>query len=82
MLPNYLNLDNLLPLRWNPDAIVFNSSQQYGTPSYWMQQYFRESSGATLHNITLQTNLSASIIASAISWQNSEDNRDYLKIKV
>nr|TKW22660.1 hypothetical protein SEVIR_4G242900v2 [Setaria viridis] len=21
---------------WNPDAIVFNSWQHYGTPSYWM----------------------------------------------
>lgn len=23
--------------RWNPDAIVFNSWQSYGTPSYWVQ---------------------------------------------
>ena len=23
--------------RWNPDAIVFNSSVWYGTPSYWNQ---------------------------------------------
>lgn len=22
---------------WNPDAIVFNSWQSYGTPSYWVQ---------------------------------------------
>ncbi|KAK9266548.1 hypothetical protein L1049_001592 [Liquidambar formosana] len=68
--------------RWNPDAIVFNSSQLYGTPSYWMQQFFRESSGATLLNSTLQMNSSTSIIASAITWQNAEDNRDYLRIKI
>nr|CAB3468192.1 unnamed protein product [Digitaria exilis] len=36
---------------WLPDAIVFNSWQQYGTPSYWMQMLFRESSGAVLHPI-------------------------------
>uniref|UniRef100_A0A0E0MJ88 non-reducing end alpha-L-arabinofuranosidase n=2 Tax=Oryza punctata TaxID=4537 RepID=A0A0E0MJ88_ORYPU len=34
---------------WNPDAIVFNSWQQYGTPSYWMQTYFRESSGSIVN---------------------------------
>ncbi|OEL27672.1 hypothetical protein BAE44_0011309 [Dichanthelium oligosanthes] len=33
---------------WNPDAIVFNSWQQYGTPSYWMQTFFRESSGSAI----------------------------------
>lgn len=70
--------------RWNPDAIVFNSWQQYGTPSYWMQQFFSESSGATLHNTMLVTNSSAStsIIASAITWKNSEDDKDYLRIKI
>ncbi|PWZ32930.1 Alpha-L-arabinofuranosidase 1 [Zea mays] len=37
--------------RWNPDAIVFNSWQHYGTPSYWMQTIFRESSGAMIHPV-------------------------------
>lgn len=67
--------------RWNPDAIVFNSSQQYGTPSYWVQRFFMDSSGATLLNSTLQTNSSA-LIASAIIWQNSIDSKNYLKIKI
>ncbi|KDP35692.1 hypothetical protein JCGZ_10878 [Jatropha curcas] len=67
--------------RWNPDAIVFNSAQQYGTPSYWVQRFFMDSSGATLLNATLQTNSSA-LIASAIIWQNSVDNENYLKIKI
>ncbi|CAM0884957.1 unnamed protein product [Alopecurus aequalis] len=39
--------------RWMPDAIVFNSWQQYGSPSYWMQTFFRESSGALIHPITV-----------------------------
>lgn len=26
--------------RWNPDAIVFNSLQSYGTPSYWLQTMY------------------------------------------
>ncbi|XP_022766566.1 alpha-L-arabinofuranosidase 1 isoform X2 [Durio zibethinus] len=68
--------------RWNPDAIVFNSSQVYGTPSYWVQHFFTESSGATLLNATLQTNSSTSLVASAITWQNSEDDQTYIRIKV
>ncbi|THG12558.1 hypothetical protein TEA_005220 [Camellia sinensis var. sinensis] len=66
--------------RWIPDAIVFNSFQQYGTPSYWMQHFFIESSGATLLNSTLKANSSSSLVASAIAW--SEDDKNYLRIKV
>ncbi|CAK7340313.1 unnamed protein product [Dovyalis caffra] len=66
--------------RWNPDAIVFNSSTHYGTPSYWVQKFFRESSGATLLDAKLQTNYST-LVASAITWQNSVDGETYLKIK-
>ncbi|KAG6769032.1 hypothetical protein POTOM_024647 [Populus tomentosa] len=66
--------------RWNPDAIVFNSSMHYGTPSYWVQKFFRESSGATLLDANLQTN-SSSLVASAITWTNSVDGETYLKIK-
>nr|KAJ0188349.1 hypothetical protein LSAT_V11C900476550 [Lactuca sativa] len=39
--------------RWMSDAIVFDSSQSYGTPSYWMQHFFKESNGATLLKSTL-----------------------------
>ncbi|CAL9220318.1 unnamed protein product [Arabidopsis halleri] len=64
--------------RWNPDAIVFNSSHLYGTPSYWVQRFFAESSGATLLNSTLKGN-STSLVASAISWKNN--GKDYIRIK-
>ncbi|KAK6942092.1 Alpha-L-arabinofuranosidase, C-terminal [Dillenia turbinata] len=66
--------------RWNPDAIVFNASQSYGTPSYWVQRFFTESSGATLLNTT--TDNPSSIVASAIAWKDSENNNEYLRIKV
>ncbi|KAB1200621.1 Alpha-L-arabinofuranosidase 1 [Morella rubra] len=68
--------------RWNPDAIVFNSSQLYGTPSYWVQRFFTESSAATVLETTLQTNISSSLIASAITWQNSTNFNTYLRIKI
>ncbi|OIW03236.1 hypothetical protein TanjilG_08398 [Lupinus angustifolius] len=68
--------------RWNPDAIVFNSYQLYGTPSYWVQLFFAESSGATLLNSSLHPIASNSLLASAITWQNSVDGRSYIRIKV
>ncbi|PHT37177.1 Alpha-L-arabinofuranosidase 1 [Capsicum baccatum] len=68
---------------WTPDAIVFTSSQVYGTPSYWMQHFFKESNGATLIDSTLQdNNLSNSLIASSIKWRNETDDNDYIRIKV
>eukprot|EP00268_Persea_americana_P027114 TRINITY_DN2659_c0_g2_i1.p1 TRINITY_DN2659_c0_g2~~TRINITY_DN2659_c0_g2_i1.p1 ORF type:complete len:671 (-),score=106.03 TRINITY_DN2659_c0_g2_i1:159-2171(-) len=77
--PLFVNDNNR---RWNPDAIVFNSWQQYGTPSYWVQYFFKESSGATLLPATFQANSSNSLVASAITWQNSENNNYYLRIKI
>ncbi|XP_052138152.1 alpha-L-arabinofuranosidase 1-like isoform X2 [Oryza glaberrima] len=65
---------------WNPDAIVFNSWQQYGTPSYWVQTYFRESSGSVIHPITISSRYSDSLAASAITWQDSEDI--FLRVKI
>ncbi|CAA7033872.1 unnamed protein product [Microthlaspi erraticum] len=66
--------------RWNPDAIVFNSSHLYGTPSYWVQQFFTESSGATLLNSTLSGDSSSYLVeASAISFH--ANGSDYIQIK-
>ncbi|KAI5381406.1 hypothetical protein KIW84_UN0753 [Lathyrus oleraceus] len=54
---------------WIPDAIVFNTYQNYGTPSYWLQQFFIDSNGAIFLNSTLY-NSSSSIVASAIQYTN------------
>ncbi|KAI3899813.1 hypothetical protein MKW92_036678 [Papaver armeniacum] len=48
---------------WIPDAVVLNSWTQYGTPSYWVQQLFADSSGARLLNHSLLlSNVSSSLI--------------------
>ncbi|EEE51587.1 hypothetical protein OsJ_32827 [Oryza sativa Japonica Group] len=65
---------------WNPDAIVFNSWQQYGTPSYWMQTYFRESSGSVIHPVTISSSYFDLLAASAITWQDNEDI--FLRVKI
>lgn len=67
---------------FKPDAIVFDSSKAYGTPSYWMQHFFKESNGAILLNSKLQADPSTSIVASAISWNDSDKNKSYVRIKV
>ncbi|KAK7396087.1 hypothetical protein VNO78_16834 [Psophocarpus tetragonolobus] len=77
--PLFLNIDDR---RWIPDAIVFDSYQLYGTPSYWVQKFFIESSGATFLDSTLTTTSSNKLIASAIIWQNSAEKKNYLRIKV
>jgi alpha-N-arabinofuranosidase len=74
-------LSNVNDNGWIPDAIFFNSYQNYGTPSYWLQHLFIESSGATLLNSILQ-NSSTSIVASAIQYKNSQDGNNYLRVKV
>ncbi|RLM58598.1 alpha-L-arabinofuranosidase 1-like [Panicum miliaceum] len=66
--------------KWNPDAIVFNTWQHYGTPSYWMQMLFRESSGAIVHPITINSRYSGSLAASAITWQDSGNS--FLRVKI
>ncbi|KAK1421869.1 hypothetical protein QVD17_24559 [Tagetes erecta] len=68
--------------RWKPDAIVFDSSQSYGTPSYWMQHFFKDSNGATLLKSTLHTNSSYPLEASAIVFQDPVDKKNYLRVKV
>ncbi|KAG2614695.1 hypothetical protein PVAP13_3NG010800 [Panicum virgatum] len=65
---------------WSPDAIVFNSWQQYGTPSYWMQTFFRESSGALIHPVTITSRYSDLLAASAITWQDNE--KSFLRVKI
>ncbi|KAF8730751.1 hypothetical protein HU200_016613 [Digitaria exilis] len=66
--------------KWNPDAIVFNTWQHYGTPSYWMQTLFRESSGATVHPLTINSRYSGSLAASAITWQDAGNS--FLRVKI
>ncbi|XP_020580500.1 alpha-L-arabinofuranosidase 1-like isoform X2 [Phalaenopsis equestris] len=77
--PLFVNVNDR---RWNPDAIVFNSWQQYGTPSYWVQQIFKESSGAIYYPSTIQADSSGSLISSAILWENLEENIKIIKIKI
>ncbi|EFJ07842.1 hypothetical protein SELMODRAFT_269745 [Selaginella moellendorffii] len=67
--PLFVNTNNR---RWNPDAIVFDSWQQYGTPSYWMQHFFKMSNGAKLLPFVVES-LNTSAVPVVLSAVRIED---------
>ncbi|KAJ8449143.1 hypothetical protein Cgig2_004198 [Carnegiea gigantea] len=73
--------------KWSPDAIVFNSHQAYGISSYWVQTFFKESSGALLLKSHLKTQTrtrskTPHVHASAISWLDHQEKKNCITIKV
>lgn len=72
-------LTNVNNRNWNPDAIAFNSSHSYGTPSYHMQKFFINSNGALLLNSTLNSE-GKNLAANAIKW--NDGNTTFLRVKV
>ena len=44
-------------IQWRPDMIRFNSSQSFGTPSYWVQQLFPNHVGNRVVKSDLQWNI-------------------------
>ncbi|MED6211294.1 aspartate-semialdehyde dehydrogenase-like protein [Stylosanthes scabra] len=63
--------------RWNPDAIVFNSYQLYGTPSYWVQLFFLESNGNNYIRIKV-VNFDANTVNLHISFDGLDPNKVHL----
>ncbi|MCO5612500.1 hypothetical protein L7F22_066768 [Adiantum nelumboides] len=70
--------------RWNPDAIVFDSWQSYGTPSYWVQTLFKNSSGASLlpSIITGDDSASKVLAASALRRFDDDSGLEFVDIKI
>ena len=60
--PLFVNANNRA---WNPDAIVFNASQAFGTPSYWVQQLFSTNRG----DIVLPTALTQPVVRETASTE-------------
>lgn len=52
--PIFVNENNI---QWRPDMIRFNSSQSFGTPSYWVQQLFPSHIGNRVVKSKLQWNI-------------------------
>nr|CAB3491306.1 unnamed protein product [Digitaria exilis] len=76
--PLFVNDD--IEKKWNPDVIVFNTWQYYGTPSYWMHILFRESSGAVLHPIEISS--SSSVWASLSSGSSESRTLCYTMMQI
>ncbi|KAL9239571.1 hypothetical protein vseg_013880 [Gypsophila vaccaria] len=78
--PLFVNQNNR---RWNPDAIFFNSNQAYGIASYWVQTFFKESSGAMLLDSHLRIHAKDdNIYATAVKWTDKAEKKNYVTIKV
>ncbi|XP_065839002.1 uncharacterized protein [Oscarella lobularis] len=68
--PLFVNTNNRV---WSPDAIVFNSSAVYGTPSYWNQVLFAENRGMKLLNSSVSSTGDLTIAAS-VTCAGTGDN--------
>ena len=55
-------------IQWRPDMIRFNSSQSFGTPSYWVQQLFPTHIGNRVVKSDLQWNIPQKEEASVTSF--------------
>jgi len=67
---------------WNPDAICFDSSSSYGTPSYYVQKMFSENVGNRILPATLTDNTNPEIlsISGAVglgSWETQVEYDDF-----
>lgn len=68
---------------WNPDAIFFNTNEVYGIASFWVQTFFKQSSGALLLNVHFHNHSKPNnTYVTAISWTNEEEKKNYITIKV
>ncbi|KAL9228453.1 hypothetical protein vseg_004036 [Gypsophila vaccaria] len=78
--PLFLNTNDRT---WTPDAIYFDSNKSFGIASYWVQTFFKESSGATLLDSHLRINANnENIYATAIKWTDKAEKKHYVTIKV
>ncbi|XP_056684838.1 alpha-L-arabinofuranosidase 1 isoform X1 [Spinacia oleracea] len=78
--PLFVNLNDRT---WNPDAIFFNTYKAYGIASYWVQTFFKESSGASLLNVHFHNHsMLENTYVTAISWTNKHEKKNYITIKV
>ncbi|NLY43956.1 MAG: DUF1080 domain-containing protein [Clostridiaceae bacterium] len=81
--PLFVNVNDR---KWNPDAICFDSSGSYGTPSYYVQKMFSENVGDKVLPVTLTdyTNPEVSFINGAIglgSWATQVEYDDVVLTK-
>ncbi|XP_057517043.1 alpha-L-arabinofuranosidase 2-like isoform X1 [Amaranthus tricolor] len=68
---------------WNPDAIFFNSEKVYGIASYWVQTFFKQSSGALLLDVHFHNHSKPdNTFVTAISWTDPHEKKNYITVKI
>jgi alpha-L-arabinofuranosidase len=68
---------------WNPNAILFNQSQVYGTPSYWVQVLFASNRGDQILPVELDVPASAApVIEGKVGVGTWNTRAEFKDIKV
>lgn len=67
---------------WNPDMIVFNSAESFGTPSYYVQKMFANNVGTVTIPVNDTLNIKTSPLTGAIGVGTWATQADYADLKV
>lgn len=70
---------NVNEKQWNPNAIVFNNHQSYGTPSYWVQRLFAQHRPDELIKTQTEESFSEPKVVGPVgiqTWKTSAEFKD------
>jgi alpha-L-arabinofuranosidase len=68
--------------KWNPDAIVFDNAKAYGTPSYYVQQLFRQNQGETVLPATVESVAEVAAPRGAVGVATWQTDAEFKEVKV
>ncbi|MBS1705256.1 MAG: hypothetical protein JST40_05240 [Armatimonadetes bacterium] len=75
--------ENVHNRQWNPNAIVFDNSRSYGTPSYWVQHMFGNNRIDVAVNSTLQAQaVSKAEVSGGFGFRTWNTKCEFKDIKV
>ncbi|BCS85815.1 alpha-N-arabinofuranosidase [Prevotella herbatica] len=63
---------NLNDLKWRPDMIQFNSSNVFGTPSYYVQKVMADNVGTRVLNVTMNDPYTKNLMARTVAPEVSK----------
>ncbi len=77
--PLFVNVNNK---QWNPNAIVFDNHQSYGTPSYWVQRLFAQNRPDRLLPSTSNVQAASMVISGSLGLQTWKTHAEFKDVSV
>lgn len=74
--------ENVNSRQWNPNAILFDSSRSYGTPSYWVQRLFGRNRPDEVVASDLRYSVAPKPIRGGIGLQTWETSSEFKEIRL